>query len=268
MSTTPEGPEMTTPDLFGGTTPVASAGFLTATCGHRWHAVPSENVKYAREGFATAACGLPALVSKAELQPYRRDAIPVTYAPCAECAWAVAHASGTLDDEAGRLVPTDDDLAVLGRYLPFPGIAAHACRNILAVGRHAHGAWDLGENPEPAIQLLAAVTRHAPVILLPEGCAEGDCEHGYEDDDGTRHECGRWNATVACAACSLQDGDGNFRPECTIAAPCAVLSRLAEAARGAVDDAEKSATVLAGLLRERAAEATERHRSGQQGGAA
>lgn len=267
MSTT-EGPEMTTPDLFATTG--ASADFLAGHSGANgatvWHAVPRANMLYAREGFAAADCGAYVEIAKAELQPYRRDAHPVSFGPCPECAWGVAHANGTLDDEAARLAPTGKDRDVLARLLPDSSIAVRAARDILAAARHEHGPWDLEHNPAPVIQLLATVTRHAPVVLVPEACAEG------EHDCGAFRECRR-NATTACGACSLQARDwagqweGHFRDECTIAAPCAVLTRLAEAAGGALEDARKAAETLARWERERAAEATERHRSGQQGGA-
>lgn len=269
---------MTTPALFGTTT-AASADFLAAHASANgvpcWHAVPRANMLHARSGFAAACCGAYAEIAMAELQPYRRDAHPVTFGPCPECAWAVALANGTLDEEAARLAPTGKDRETLARLLPDPSIAVQAARDILAAARHEHGPWDLEENPAPVIQLLAAVTRHTPVVLLPEGCAEDDCDHLYDEATDTfRESCPRPGASAGCPACSLQAGpwagqwEGVFLSECIIPAPCAALARLAEAARTALEDARKSAETLAQWEREQAAEATERDRPGLRGGAA
>lgn len=251
---------MTTPDLFGSTTPVATADFLAGHSGANgatvWHAVPRANMLYAREGFAVADCGAYVEIARAELQPYRRAGHPVSFGPCPECAWAAALANGTLDEEAARLAPTGKDRDVLARLLPDPSVAVQAARDILAAARHEHGPWGLEDNPAPVIQLLAAVTRHVPVVLVPDAGAEGECDCGYENDDGTWHECGRQQASVACEACSLLAGpwagewEGHFRDECTIAAPCAVLTRLAEAARSALAKARKAAETLAQWERE------------------
>jgi hypothetical protein len=69
------------------------------------------------------------------------------------------------------------------------------------------------------VRLLACVTRHSPVLLTSEECAE-ECA---EDDAGR----------MACPGCSLAYGDeagdraGMFRPECTVLAPCGVLLAMA-----------------------------------------
>jgi len=75
------------------------------------------------------------------------------------------------------------------------------------------------------------------VLLVPEDCAEGSCDHGvYEDDHGDKDEvwtCPYPDATVGCAACSVQAGswagewEGQYAEECTVAAPCDVLRALA-----------------------------------------
>ena len=182
--------------------------FLTGIGSGDWHAIPKDALAYALEGpaysVAFAACGELVRVA-AKYGAYNRDTTPVTYHPCQPCAWTVAAEGGmpSIDAEIGRL----------------PSLAGDTCRAIL-------GRTDADYEPDhPAtIQLLATVAAHAPVDLVSEECAEGDCDHA----DG-QHP----SSTVACLACSPVTGDwageweGRLRPECIINAPCAVLLALA-----------------------------------------
>lgn len=199
----------------------SGAAFLTGV--HRgWHAIRRADALWCTEHNApfTAVCG--AMVRPAfKFGAYDRGAVPVSYEPCQVCAWTVAAETGTLEDEAARLGPTMAGYSQLARMLPDPLIAARAARAILAADFGDPGR----ESGHPAtIQLFATVAAHAPVALVAEVCAEGDCEHA-------EGECPA--VAVACEACSLQAGDwaqdwaGQFRPECTVAAPCAVLLAIA-----------------------------------------
>jgi hypothetical protein len=185
--------------------------FLTGIGSGDWHAIKAEAMTYALTGpaysVAFAACG--ELVRVAEKYgTYDRGTQPVMFSPCQPCAWTVAVAGGSpaLEAEIGRL----------------PTAAVEACRAILArIGDEEAGVeWD---DPE-TIQLLATVAAHAPVDLVGEACADGDCEH-------PEGECP--SSATACLACSVTAGDwageweGRLRPEGTIKAPCAVLLALA-----------------------------------------
>lgn len=195
--------------------------YLTGV-GRGWHAVSLPSMEYLRTGpadsVAFAECGELVRVAP-EVGAYNRADVPVSHDPCQACAWTVAAQTGTLEREAGLLVPTGNDLAALTRVLPDPVLAAKIARAILAAPD-----WEPGHPAD--VQLLATVAAHAPVLLLPEGCAEGDCEHG--------DECDYPEASAGCKACSLQAGswagewEGQFREECQIPAPCRVLLALAE----------------------------------------
>jgi hypothetical protein len=171
-----------------------------------WHAVDAEAIRPC-SAHAWSACGLVVRIAKRELQPYGT----VPHDPCPECSWIVAARTGTVATALAGL--TDP-------------VAHDAAADVLNVADR-----DEKEPDDPAtIQLLAAISRHSPVPLLTESCAEGDCDHGP----------GGCPATTACRACSLQAGswagewDGTYRSECTIPAPCAVLLRLAGAAKAEV----------------------------------
>lgn len=224
------GPLVMPPDEFAAVKAVKDAftgpdgkpvRYLTGVS-HGWHAVSLPSMDYLRTGpadaVAFAECGELVRVAP-KFGAYDRGSVPVSYGPCQMCAWTVAGATGTLEREIARLAPQGDELAALARILPDPMLAVKICRAILAKS-------DREDGHEATIQLLATAAAHAPVLLLPEGCAEGDCGHG----DGM---CDYPEADAGCQACSLQTGswagewEGQFRTECTIPAPCGVLLKLA-----------------------------------------
>ena len=202
---------MTTTSETGTLFEVPDVPFLTGIGSGDWHAIPKDALAYALEGpaysVAFAACGQLVRVA-AKFGAYNRGTTPVTYHPCQQCAWTVAAEGGmpAIEAEIGRL----------------PSLAGDTCRAILGRARNEDADY---EPDHPAtIQLLAAVAAHAPVDLVSEECADGECEHA----DG-EHPSG----AAACLACSLVVGDwagewdGQLRPECIIKAPCAVLLALA-----------------------------------------
>ena len=198
--------------------------YLTGV-GRGWHAISLPSMDYLRTGpadsVAFAVCGELVRVAPRS-GAYNRGDVPVSNDPCHVCAFTVAAAGGipALQAEIDRLRPTSDELPALSRLMPDPFLAVNTCQAIAA-----EPDWEPGH--PASIQLLATAAAHAPVLLLPEGCAEGDCEHG----DGL---CDYPDASAGCRACSLQTGswagewEGQFREECTIPAPCAVLLALAK----------------------------------------
>ena len=200
-----------------------------------WHAVARDALKYAAlmssgTQVAYAECG--ALVRVSKHGAYKRDGYPVMHGPCPECAWAVAAGASELEEEIQRLMPSNEDREVLARLGVDPLIAVTAAAQLAEAARTGRGDY---EADHPAtVQTLAAISRHAPVILVPEDCAEGSCEHyppGYDPLNGRGFQCSRPEASAACAECSLQAGqwagewEGQY--ELVIPAPCTVLTRLA-----------------------------------------
>jgi hypothetical protein len=182
-----------------------------------WHAIARDALQYAAlmsngVRIAPAECG--ALVRVSKHGTYARASYPVMHDPCPECAWTVAVATGAIEAELDLITPDFagyDALAAAGVH---PLLALSLARAILAADEDRTG---------PAvIRQLAAVTRHAPGRAVSEGCAEGECGH----DPCT---AGR----AVCWACTLRTGDeagewsGQAMSECTVAAPCSVLSALA-----------------------------------------
>jgi hypothetical protein len=187
----------------------ASPRFLTGAH-HGWHAIDASPYNAGCTAHAWSACGEIVRLAKCELQPYDPLTVPVSHDPCPACRWTVAARTGTLDAALAELKnPLANEVAA--------AILNEACRDRLD---------DDGDSPldDPQmLHLLAAVSRHAPVLLLSEACAEGDCGHG-------EFLCGE---RYACRACSLQAGswagewEGQYLEECTILAPCAPLLALA-----------------------------------------
>lgn len=221
----------------------AAESFLTGVQ-HQWHAIPAAAMAYATRTddgtltVAQACCG--DLVRTAKYGTYNRGSVPVAHDPCQPCAWTVAALTGQLDTEVGRLIPVGTTRTAMKRILRDPDIAATAARRILTAA--AAGATDYPPDHPATIQLLAAVAAHAPVLLINEACAEGDCDHDGES-------CTFQGAAAGCAACSLITGDwagewqGGFRAECRIEAPCQVLDELVQAA--AAMDAARCSDVVA-----------------------
>jgi hypothetical protein len=173
-----------------------------------WHAIPPEGIMRGCDGHAWSACGLIVRVARddsGEPRSWQPGEPPQSCRPCPACFWTAAAKTGQLD---AALETLNDPLA-----------RATAAAVVAGSGWFLAGDWD----DSSGLQLLAAVTRHAPAELVSEGCAEGDCDHD-----------GRCPARTACPACSLQAGswagewEGQFRDECTILAPCAVLLAIAD----------------------------------------
>lgn len=230
-----------------GAYPLPEEPFLTGVRSGTWHAIRRDDASWTirhlgRYAETTAACGQPARLTL-KWPGYRRTEIPVTWRPCPECAWIAADARGDLAGEVQRLIPAGDQGAILARLIPDPMIAATAAAMVTeaaAIDGEEHQDPDGGLHPA-TIQLLGAITRHAPAVLYPLDCAEGDCGHG-----GTgRMGCPEVSASAACPECSLRQGpwagelDGTFWPGLTTPAPCPVLIMLAAHATVLLDEAKR-----------------------------
>jgi len=184
--------------------------FLTVV--HRgWHAIDATDIDPGCTAHAWSVCATIVRVAKDEYQPYDPAVVPGSYDPCQECLWTVAARTDTLDAALARLTDplAHDTVAAIFNEAGRLGFL---------------GQYDANPMDDPAtLQLVATVARHAPVILVAEGCAEGDCAHA-----------GSCPGDLACRACSLQEGswagagEGMYREECTVPAPCAVLLALAK----------------------------------------
>ncbi len=229
--------------------PLPDAPFLTGTGNHEWHAIRHADAEWAarrrgKDPVVYAVCGQLAQLTSA--WPVYGENWPHGLRRCPECAWTVAGVAGDLDGQMQALIPSAADHTILARLIPDPLIAVTAAAMLTEAATSGHADYEF-DHPG-TIHLLAAITRHAPVILTPEGCAEGSCEHypdDYEPDSGQAWECSRPEASVACAQCSLQAGpwagewEGQYLSECTIPAPCPVLTALAENAAKILDDARR-----------------------------
>jgi hypothetical protein len=182
-------------------------GFLLGV--HKgWHAIEDGSLRPGCTAHAWSLCAEPVRMALDEDEvprPYDVTTVPGSYNPCPACRWIAAARTGTLE---AVLATLSDPLA--------HGVAAVILRD---------AARDYEDDDDPRVmQLLTAVSRHAPVDLLSEGCAEGDCEH----------EDGRCPARQGCRACSLQaegwggEWEGQYLDECTITSPCAPLLALAK----------------------------------------
>lgn len=152
---------------------------------------------------------------------------------CPDCEWLVAAATGQLDEAVARLVPGDDDRAILETLMPAPLIAADAAVLVIAADEGIAEPGDEHPLTRADIQLLATITRHAPVLLYARECLDGDCGGEHPGTPGDRCP-----ALVACPACSLRnpdgsgDEDGGYRNEYIITAPCQILTRIRAAVSG------------------------------------
>jgi hypothetical protein len=146
----------------------------------------------------------------------------------------VAIAQGTTDAELAAITPGPLEMLALTRLMPDPLIAVNICRSILA-RRVRDEEYGLECDYWPT--LLAHATRHRPVVLLPEGCRDGDCDCGCDNDlceepHDDEAACYTETATVGCESCSIQSGswEGEWagRYECTVSAPCSALLAMAK----------------------------------------
>lgn len=144
---------------------------------------------------------------------------------CPHCVWRLALEQRAEAAEIAMLTPVGRDLDVLARLLPDPMMVPRICEAILD-----RSGLDYDRDHPHVAQLLGHVTAHAPRILAPEECWEGDCDH--DRAAGTAF-CSRPDVSAACSACSILAGpwagesEGRFAFECTVAAPCDVLRTLA-----------------------------------------
>ncbi|MEV4753027.1 hypothetical protein AB0K21_42350 [Streptosporangium sp. NPDC049248] len=186
------------------------------------HAIPHDYAVRALaegSGESGALCGRRALVAT-RVGAFDRATLPTWATVCPHCAWAVAATgAGAVERELNTLTPTGADREALKQLLDDPLIIRHLCEAIIA----AAGQPDAEGLDDAVIELLAHASTHAPVLLRSWDCAAEECHHPP----------GECPCAVACAACSLRAGswageqEGTYRRECTISAPCQVLTTLA-----------------------------------------
>lgn len=214
--------------------PLPDVDFLSAGAGDEMHAVPRAHAvewtaRQGREPAVLAVCGQTAILT-AEQDAYgtgtRLHALP----RCPGCAWHVAAARGTLAGQVQTLVPYPEERAILAGLLPDPLIAAATAEKLIAAAGVGPGGFDPEESG--LVQLLVAVDRHRPVILVSGECTDGECQD-CPGSSGTGR-CLSRDAYAACRECSLQAGpwagelEGRFfLTACRIGAPCEILRSIA-----------------------------------------
>ena len=206
------------------------------------HVVPAGDALAAiacteRAPTAFASCGAQVVIATG-WGPYHRAHPRIASAEhrlCQCCAWTAALATGQVEAELAALHTDDVTAAVMARDWIDPRLVSNLCRAILAENTNPDtDEPGVSDEPNPRlVQLLAHASAHRPVLLLPEACADGDCNHPADTDGPGRAARCAADGLLACPACSLQTGDwageweGQFQPECTIAAPCEVLRTMA-----------------------------------------
>jgi hypothetical protein len=148
---------------------------------------------------------------------------------CPTCGWAVALAQDTIPAELNAITPDPTELPALTRILDEPLIAVRLCEAILADNDLAT-YYD--RDHEHIRDLLGHATAHAPTLIVPETCAEDDCDHRPDGQPLDTWRCP--DAAAACPTCSVRAGmwagawEGQYATECTVPAPCSVLTALAD----------------------------------------
>jgi hypothetical protein len=177
--------------LLADAWPLPDVPFLVGISGGERHAIDREFFDGSRRlhggKYAHSECGRPVLY--ASQYPIWAGTWPPHVRWCADCAWTVAAHDGDLERQVRALIPPDALRPALTRLMADPLIAVKAAVSIIEAAESGYGDHDAGD-PE-MIRVLAAITRHQPVILVTEDCADGECGHGA---DGIGERC----AAVAC----------------------------------------------------------------------
>jgi hypothetical protein len=163
-----------------------------------------------------AVCG--ALTRLASKWGSYRDGLPASLALtghlCPTCAWKVALERGTTAAELEHWI-------TCGATGPAGDLAAQAAQAVLD-----RIATDREDTDAPAeVRLLVTISRHWPVQLLQEDCAEDECDHDNAE------ECASLAGSVACPACSVltgpEAGEWEGQYEVPVTAPCSALTAIA-----------------------------------------
>ena len=185
---------------------------------------------------ATAACGMLATLPQTRLEP---SAWPGSDW-CPTCRWTAAITTNQISDLLDAITPAGNERHVLIRLGVDPDLVRRTCEAILgSVRARGHELEDLEVGG--IVQLLAEATLHAPVLAVPEDCADGTCDHqpelppgdpsrGIPTEDG---DCPLPEAAAVCGACTMRAGTwagewaGQYMSECYIHAPCQILTAIA-----------------------------------------
>jgi hypothetical protein len=227
------------PGHTGPWNPAAARAYLTGT-GGAWHAMPrrwaepaiTRAARTCSPPMALAACGQLAQVVP-EHGTYDRMRRPVAAHPCRTCAWQLAIETGSTGRELALITPGLRTADALARAGADPMLASSICQAILAA--ESSDSCEYGLDHPATVQLLAHATVHRPVLLVDEECAAGECggHHPDGDPDAPAQPCDYPDPAAACGACSLAAGpwagewEDDPLPECTVTAPCSVLTTLA-----------------------------------------
>ncbi|CAN5736257.1 hypothetical protein BH09ACT8_BH09ACT8_56050 [soil metagenome] len=213
--------------------PVPAAELVFGVSGGERHIVTGEAAGVAldlaggdpRLAHAAALCRRVVKVATA-WGPYSRDAA-LEYPPrCPDCAWILALHRGDVDEEVAAFTTHDafDAAAIAARLGEGVG------ERLLDAIAHDPALWQGADRlgPSHRSQLLGHASRHLPAVTVCEECAE----IGVANAHGYGATCPAQE--VACLGCTVTahglwagEWEGTFLPECTVAAPCSVLTTLA-----------------------------------------
>lgn len=210
-----------------------AAELVFAVSGRERHIVTSEAAGVALEfaggdprlAHASALCRRVAKLAPA-WGPYSREAA-LEYGPrCPDCAWILALHRGDVDEEIAAFTTVNGfDAAVITARL-----GEDFGERLLDKVAHDPALWQGADRlgPSHRSQLLGHATRHLPTVAVCEECVEIGVAnaHGY---GATCPEVG-----IICPGCTVAaDGvwagewEGTVLAECTVSAPCSVLTTLA-----------------------------------------
>lgn len=175
------------------------------------HAIAAPNAPH-------AVCGAPCQIAP-RWGRYRAGlpaALNIPESLCTSCAWTVAFALGAQAAELAFWMHH-------GSNGPAGDLAR---RTATALLHSSHSTEDSADDAPMAVRLLATISAHWPVDLLPEDCVERECDHDY------LAQCAAQGGSTACPTCSVRSGPeaGEWEGQYMVsaAAPCSALTAIAE----------------------------------------